>query len=225
VVEVKAIAALACVLTVPLSYATMAKADSFSSYSDRTYPEYCAVFKRENNEAERKQWEAKLGRAAGILSGHFCIAQGILNNVRRGAYRKGHDPAGTTRRAVRTAIRQINYSASRVPKKHWMMGEIHRAYAEAYTYAGDKEKAAEHEQLATTYAQGPSGGRGGQLRASAARYVSMADRMMQVGLPGEAVELLELAQRLEPDSKAIERKLINAKAALKQSGDKSSSSN
>jgi hypothetical protein len=45
----------------------------------------------------------------------------------------------------------------------------------------------------------------------------MADKMMSLGLAGEAVDLLELAQRLEPESATIKSKLKRARAA-KQAG-------
>jgi hypothetical protein len=48
----------------------------------------------------------------------------------------------------------------------------------------------------------------------------MADKMMRLGLPGEAAELLELALKIEPDSKIFQAKLKVAKAAKAKKTDK-----
>ena len=118
-----------------------------------------------------------------------------------------------SRRALKQSIKQIAYYERRLPKKHWMRGDVHRAYADAYKLLGNKNKERNHRRKATHYGQG-SKSSGRPARASADAYVEMSDRMMAAGVPKTAVELLEMALKLEPGSREIKRKLGAARAAV-----------
>jgi hypothetical protein len=98
-----------------------------------------------------------------------------------------------------------------------MWRDVHNLYALAYRILDDEQKAQEHEALAVGMGS-PGAKGGGRGSASAAAYVSMADKMMGLGLAGEAVDLLELAQRIEPNSSAIKSKLERARAAQQAAG-------
>jgi len=179
------------------------------------YPAYCRALKGDGTPQEKAYWSKQLkGVAGGALTAHFCLGMQALEKVRTGGFDGSHDPSGHVKRALETAIRQIAYYESRLPEGHWMRGEVHRGYAEAYARLGDQKKARFHEAEATKYDRGRVGkGPGGRGSASAAAYVNMADKMLSLGLAGEAVSLLELAQRLEPDSTTIKFKLERARAA------------
>jgi hypothetical protein len=184
------------------------------------YPAYCRALKGGGTPKEKAYWSKQLkGVAGGPLTAHFCLGMQALEKVRTGGFDGGSDPSGHVKRALRSAIQQIAYYEKRLPKGHWMRGEVHRAYAEAYARLGDEAKARFHEAEAGKYDGGRVGrGPGGGGSASAAAYVSMADKMMSLGLAGEAVNLLELAQRLDPDSTAIKYKLERARAARQAAG-------
>lgn len=115
-------------------------------------------------------------------------------------------------------LKEITYFSSRTPQDHPIMRDVHRAYAKAYRYLGDDTKSREHYDMALKVTGSPRTSTtppavGGSISASADRYVQMADKMIQLGLPGEAAELLELARQLEPKSRLIQHKLQAAKAA------------
>jgi hypothetical protein len=212
-----AISGLATMLMVATS-ATAAGQSAPSGTFVEPVPDYCTVPKNGTQAQKARIWKklgkAGIGKLRGPLVGHFCIALKDLYDIRSGKYKEkiktGAD--AWARRRAQAAIGAIGYYERRLPEGHWMLGEVHRAYAQAYTVLGDRNNASEHEALAAGFSPPPSGGsRGSRNSASANAYVKMADRMMAIGLPGEAVKLLELAKRVDPDSQMIEIKLEKAK--------------
>lgn len=121
------------------------------------------------------------------------------------------------------AIKEITYFYSRTPQDHAVMRDVHRAYSTAYRYSGDSKKSREHykKSLQLSAYRSAGSGRPGNTNlpsASASRYVEMADKMMRIGIPEEAAELLELALKIEPKSQLIKAKLKAARAAQERRG-------
>lgn len=166
--------------------------------------------------AEKQKWNEKLGKTGGGLS-HYCQGLFGIEAIRSGEL--AHRKDSKELRTARTSVKQINYFLKRLPKDHPMMPEVLRNLAQAYKYAGQEEQA--RAVLASIGENGAAPGATpgmaprsfSSASAGAAPYVRMADQMMSKGLPGEAVELLELALRLDPDSGIIKAKLARAKAA------------
>lgn len=178
-------------------------------------PEYCDP----DLPGERKSyWNKRIGKTRGGLS-HYCIGRRKIFEIKLGLWDKRGDSKVV--REARLAIKGIRYWEGRIPKDHWMKGEIHSSYADGYEILGNIELVRKHRALAIS--AGGAGPDGGPRRASADAYVEMADRMLAVGVPNTAVELLELALKLEPGNKSIQRKLTLARVAAKNGGGSKSS--
>ena len=189
-----------------------AGSNSLTTAEDDGLPEYCIAMNAGGK--EKQKWLKKLGKYQDGLKAHFCLAAAQVHRVRTGVFDDKPDPDGMSRRALKGSIKQVRYYEKRLPKGHFMLGEVHRMYAAIYGLLGDREKEREHERLAANFGQLPGTGGKRSIAASAQPYVDMADKMMEVGIPAEAVELLELAERLSPNSAVIQNKLERARAAM-----------
>jgi len=177
-------------------------------------PSYCKAKFPSSFPEITKQQEAAAKQYLGgsfLHVHHFCLALVHIWNMEA----EGKVP--NTFIANQT-LKEITYFSSRTPQDHPIMRDVHRAYAIAYRYLGDDAKSREHydKNLQVYSSPAPGGAPAAAsptISASADKYVQMADKMMRLGLPGEAAELLELARQIEPGSKLIQVKLAAAKAA------------
>jgi len=177
-------------------------------------PLYCKAKFQSSFPELTKQQEADAKRYLGgsfLHAHHFCLA--LMHIWDMEAEGKLPNPG-----LANKTIKEITYYSSRTPQDHPIMVDVHRAFAKAYRYLGDDATSKAHyEQSLQAYSSPAPGTSPGTARhdiyASADRYVEMADKMMRLGLPGEAAALLQLALQIQPDSKLIQAKLKIAQAA------------
>lgn len=226
---------LVLILAVPMVYAGWAEHAAKAEKRGMSIPIYCkAKFRKSFPRITDQQYADAKEYLGGSFQHvhHLCLA---LIQV-WGMERPGKTPDPW---AARKTLKEIDYYYSRTPKNHPIMRDVHRAFSKAYRFAGDETKSKEHyEKSLTISTYKPSAVSTSKHKpiknrkstgkastpstrtiptipptASATRYIEMADKMMRIGIPGEAVELLELALTIEPNSSIIKAKLKAARAA------------